>query len=72
MRTKYENALNEFPTQEQVNTFLYALQRSGKVNMFGAAPYVRDEFPALSVGESRQMTTAWMQGWNEKDAGLTE
>lgn len=39
--------------------FLDDLRASGRTNMFGAAPYLRDEF-GLTVDESYKILSAWM------------
>ena len=39
--------------------FLDALRASGETNMFGAGPYLREEF-GLSRDESHRVLSAWM------------
>lgn len=41
--------------------FLDALAASGRVNMFGAASELRDEFPGVSKTESRTILQFWME-----------
>jgi len=41
--------------------FLDDLRESGVTNMFGARPYVQDEFPDLSTMEAKQVLLYWME-----------
>ena len=54
------NLKNEIVKQETVNRFLESLREDGKINMFGAHPYVAEMFK-LSIPDARKMTAAWMQ-----------
>jgi hypothetical protein len=47
--------------------FLNRLRESGETNMFGAAPYLEDEF-GLERRDARTVLTEWMQ-WTGEDAG---
>ncbi len=47
------------PTQEEVNSYLNALRRSGATNMFGTAPYVEKHFK-IDRNTARKMVTSWM------------
>ena len=49
----------EFVTDEHLR-FLDALRESGKINMFGAAPYIADFFD-LPMEQARKILTYWMQ-----------
>lgn len=40
--------------------FLDDLRESGETNMFGAAPYLRREWPELTKNEARDVLKAWM------------
>ena len=40
--------------------YLLELRDSGETNMFGAAPYLQDEF-GLSKGDARSILTQWME-----------
>jgi len=51
--------------QEQVNYFLDDLRESGATNMFGAAPYIVEEF-GVSRSEARQLLLNWMQTFTER------
>ena len=44
--------------------FLVALRDSGATNMFGAAPYLQNEF-GMSKGEARKILTKWMKSFSE-------
>ena len=48
--------------KKEIFAFLVALRNSGKINMFGAAPYVADEF-GLSVKEARAVCIEWMESF---------
>lgn len=41
-------------------TFLDELRSSGETNMFGAAPYIQDEF-SLTRDKARKIVMAWMK-----------
>lgn len=45
-------------------TFLDELRESGITNMYGAAPYLRQEFP-LSKPESHEVVAYWMKTFGE-------
>lgn len=51
--------------QEEVNDYLDALRDSGAINMFGAVPYVIDEFN-VSKYEARDLVKNWMQTFAER------
>jgi len=51
--------------QEQVNYFLDDLRDSGATNMFGAAPYIVEEF-GVSRNEAKQLLLNWMQTFAER------
>jgi len=46
--------------------FLDELRESGVTNMYGSAPYLRDEFPDLSKKESYEIVAYWMQTFSER------
>ena len=48
-----------------VYTFLFDLQESGITNMFGAVPYIMDEFPTLTRVEARACLQYWMDHYRE-------
>ena len=41
--------------------YLDDLRDSGITNMFGAAPYLMDDFPDLTKAEARSIITEWME-----------
>jgi hypothetical protein len=49
---------------EKYFDYLDALRESGVTNMFGAGPYLQDEF-GLSKIEARKILMAWMNSFNE-------
>ena len=51
--------------QEQVNDYLDALRESGATNMFGAVPYVIEEF-GVSKYDARDLVKNWMQTFAER------
>lgn len=54
--------------QEQVNYFLDELRDSGSTNMFGAAPYIVEEF-GVTRQEARDLLLNWMQTFEERHHG---
>ena len=46
--------------------FLENLRRSGVTNMFGAAPYLMDEFD-LDYNEAKKILVDWMKNYNLDD-----
>lgn len=46
--------------------YLENLRRSGTVNMFGAVPYLVDEF-CLPEVEAKQILADWMKKYNRED-----
>ena len=51
--------------QEQVNYFLDELRESGVTNMFGAAPYIVEEF-GVTRKEAKSFLLNWMQTFDER------
>ena len=51
--------------QEQVNYFLDELRDSGVTNMFGAAPYIVEEF-GVTRQEAKDLLLNWMQTFEER------
>lgn len=47
--------------------FLDELRKSGETNMFGATPYLMDEFD-LSKREARAILGGWMKSFKDSDA----
>ena len=53
-------------SEKEVMEFLNSLRTSGVTNMFGATPYVIEEF-GLEKSEARRILSLWMSNFN--DAG---
>jgi hypothetical protein len=52
--------------QEQVNDFLNDLRDSGAINMFGAVPYIVEEF-GVNKYEARDLLKNWMMSFSHRD-----
>lgn len=46
--------------------FLENLRRSGVTNMYGAVPYLMEEFE-LSSADAKEILVDWMQNYNKED-----
>lgn len=61
-------AKHALPTDPNVTAdvfgYLDALRDSGITNMFGARPYIEQEFPDLPMVEAKSCLTAWMNTFN--------
>jgi len=58
-----------FATEDELDEmlgYLDVVKESCVINMFGAAPYLRDEFPELSKRESREVVAYWMKTFGER------
>jgi hypothetical protein len=53
------------PSEKEVMEFLNILRDSGATNMFGATPYVIEEF-GLDKSEARRILSLWMKNFNEE------
>jgi len=51
--------------QDEYLSYLDAVRESGLINMFGAAPYLADEFPELDKRQARSVLQYWMQTFGE-------
>jgi hypothetical protein len=49
--------------EEEVMNFLNLLRESGVTNMFGAGPYVEEEF-GIDQREARRILSLWMHNFN--------
>ena len=49
--------------EEEVMNFLNLLRESGVTNMFGAGPYVEEEF-GIDKREARRILSLWMHNFN--------
>lgn len=52
-------------TEQEVLEFLNTLRNSGAINMYGARPYIVENF-GLSRKESDKLLTLWMDNFNEE------
>ena len=57
--------VNVMTLQEKVNLFLDKLRESGSINMFGAAPYIVEEF-GVTRKEAKSFLLNWMQTFDER------
>ncbi len=48
--------------------YLEWLRRTGITNMYGASPYLQNEFN-LDAKEAKQILVSWMQNYNPNDYG---
>jgi hypothetical protein len=51
--------------EQEVLEFLNMLRDSGATNMFGAVPYIKDEFK-LDSKESKRLLMLWMANFNDE------
>ena len=51
--------------QEQVNDYLDALREEGSINMFGAPPYLVEEF-GVNRHEAKNLLLTWMKTFEER------
>lgn len=50
----------------EVFNYLNDLRSSGVTNMYGAAPYITNEFPEIDKKEAIRLLTLWMKNFNEE------
>ena len=55
----------EYVTDEHLK-FLDDMRESGDTNMFGAAPYVADEFD-ITKQDARKIVSYWMESYGKDD-----
>jgi hypothetical protein len=55
----------EFVTDDMLE-YLDDLRESGITNMFGARPYIEDEFPDLTSKEAGEVLIYWMYTFSER------
>ena len=58
----------EAERQDKYFDYLDALRFSCVTNMFGATPYLTDEFPELSKLEARQVLAEWMRDFGKEES----
>lgn len=51
--------------EQEAMGFLNVLRESGVTNMFGAGPFVEDEF-GIDKREARRILQLWMRNFNEE------
>ena len=51
--------------EQEVLEFLNILRDSGATNMFGAVPYIKDEFE-LDSKEAKRLLMLWMANFNDE------
>lgn len=61
----------DFVTQEHLE-FLDDLRESGVTNMFGATPYLEEEFPELNYDQSKKVLIYWMKTFSERRPPLED
>ena len=52
--------------REKYYVFLDRLRDSGVCNMFGASPYLREEFSELNQDSSNKVLGDWMNSFDER------
>lgn len=52
--------------------FLDTPHESGKTNMFGAMPYLIEEFPALTQAQAGEILVRWMETYSVRHPKTTE
>lgn len=50
---------------EEYYKVLEGIRRTGVTNMFGAAPYLKEFCPELSIEESQEILCNWMSNYTE-------
>jgi len=53
-------------TNNKYYIFLEKLRRSGKTNMYGAVPYIQEEFN-LDYNDAKEILLDWMKNYNKED-----
>ena len=53
-------------TEQNILTYLNELRESGITNMYGALPYVEDEFENESKQECKRCLMLWMKNFNDE------
>lgn len=57
-------------TDEIYFGFLLILRDSGKTNMFGARPYLKQVFPELTDAEAGEILGEWMDSFKKEKRGV--
>lgn len=61
------------PAWKKYFDYLDCLRMMGTINMFGAVPYLQEEFPELSFDKARarEVLTAWMDSYSTHSEGCS-
>ena len=59
--------IDNLPTQEDVNSFLDWLRMTGNTNMFGAVPYIQENF-GITKYDANRFLVKWMETFGERDS----
>jgi hypothetical protein len=51
--------------ETKINAYLSALRDSGRINMFGATPYLQDRF-GLTRAEAKAALLQWMESFKQE------
>jgi len=54
-------------SEKDVFAFLDKMRESGVTNMFGASPYIREEFPVTRY-EANRLLAKWMETYSERNS----
>jgi hypothetical protein len=65
VETVLDNIKNRGKRTERMFVYLDELRESGVTNMFGAAPYLQNEF-GLDKHEAREVLSMWMKTFSER------
>lgn len=60
----YKNKKGEDVSQESISEFLDIVRESGRINMFGAVPYVEKEFK-ISNTDARKAWAYWAENFGK-------
>ena len=60
-----ENTRMITETEKEVFCFLNVLRESGATNMFGATPYILEEFPEIKKNEAHELLKLWMNNFDD-------
>ena len=55
------------PTKEEIKEYLDALRAIALTNMYGAVPYLQDEFPVFTIKEAKDALIVWMKEFSNED-----
>ena len=67
---KTSDTHHDLPTQEEVNKFLNILRESGESNMFGAGPYIQENFKITRYDANRFLVKR-METFKERHIDVT-